>query len=360
MVFSPQPVRSRLDHFNVERMKYMPFMKYDSNNEPQFDIPFNAENWANSYISDRFDKLNASFITTITPNGYELGVFVLPQSGEVMSLGGADAALFTINSSTGMVTLTNADAVTTVNATLIVDVIGSIQGTFAGIKIKVLPSDGKFIFVDAVNGSDSNTGFSPEIPRQTVATPAWFSNNQMRGILFKRGSGVYPDVDINFSTRFTYGSYGNPQADMPTLLGGTTITNHVFETRTDAGTNASEVYISDLIIDGNNLLARPFRITNITPGGGIYAGLLAEISIKNCIIRNNGAGNPAGNIDPQGIYAVGLGGKLILRHNKFENITGDGLYGINLSKSEIAFNDFDSPKGGEADCVQFPEDNGTL
>lgn len=71
-------------------------------------------------------------------------------------------------------------------------------------------------YVSEKNGSDSNSGLTPEAPKKTIASlPSFHSMNNV-AILFERG-GIYRG-QINLSPNSYYGAYGDPSQPKPLLM----------------------------------------------------------------------------------------------------------------------------------------------
>jgi hypothetical protein len=297
--------------------------------------------------SDKFIKYTRMFVGVDTSNGFELGR-IEPITGETMSITAADIAAFSINPSTGMITLTDASLLTAAG-TVNITVTGSIRGNFV-IPIPVLDDDHKMFLFIANNGSDSNDGLQPHKPKLTPPTEGPFyasAASNSRVLCFRRG-----DTFVNYKGRSPrnghYIAYGDPASAMPHIIakpGELSIIDDI--------NNCSGCLVEELRLDCNGTAIRAVDFSNLNDADnstitGDY------LSIRNCHGENNKADTNAALF-----YITPLAsGRAFVSHCTFAKVEGESLYFRNAGEgSVVMFNDFPPPASRAGDTMQMARPN---
>jgi len=334
-----------------------PYIRWDENiSDPIIDIQPTPENFVNPLFSDKWTNWHRMVITTTTTNGYVLGTLPVPPEqltgGGTWSLTGdsnGHNAYFTINSTTGQITLTSAASIT-VAGDLYVEVNTPAGGVYP-ITIPVRDSSApgtnfgnSFRFYDssgvgtdyATDGEDVNNALNTVSQTLSSQTP--------ETSYFKRGStftNVILGQHSKWPTPKNFLDYGDPSESDPKFIISTAYTG---TGAFDGNPTQKPIggFIEGLHIDCNNVAIR-----------GINAVNWLNTTIRRVTITNN-----LSNVNANGFYLSDSDNNII-RWCKTYNHNGDGFYATNCYTTEIGFNNWGEASGSGADAGQTVNEGST-
>ena len=179
-------------------------------------------------------------------------------------------------------------------------------------------------YVDAANGSDKNSGTSAGTAFQSVAKISSMKLKAGDTVLLARGSSFADMLTINGSGTtdqpITIAAYG--QGADPTFVGKQGI----------YGTKTSNIVIKDL--------------TFSTSFNAIYAAQTENWVIDHVSLINAGAGTGTGSI------SMKTSKNVTISNSKFDNVSNDGIYVVDMTDLKIVNNVMTNLKGGTADGIQ--------
>jgi len=300
-----------------------------------FNLPLTAANFSNPKYAEKWSMLNDMYVGVGAPNAFVVGTLPVPAPADgvtrAWSISGAGIAGFSINETTGQITVSNTSLIT-VAGNRAVTVTASDLGNY-NITIPVVTTASSVSFVDPVNGSDSNDGRLPHLPKKTV-----FANGNNR--VLKNGTTFLAADEYGFIAGGGYKSYGDPSLGKPTWIGANSRAN-VFRNPFKPGTSTlqgvTNSYLRNLKIVGGANCSRPIAIYNSF-----------DFFITGCEIDNNSFSGGA-----QAIYVQGGSSRIWIKHNRLKNYFGDGMYFVGSNNFEASYNHIGIPQGGAADAIQI-------
>lgn len=324
------------------------YIDFDVDGYPYITLSPTPSNFANAALNDRWSHWHRMIITTATADGYVLGTLPVPEDqliGGSWSLSGADAALFSINASTGQITLADAASVTAGNKSITVTTPAG--GAYA-ITVPVLDDtaagttgSGSFRFYDSVDGDEGNAGTDVQDAKQLrpTSTPPQYSYYKAGGEYEHSNSTVYIFSNSFSVPKYIY-SYGDPSAARPRIYAAAGFTDDTNLMEVSSSSNANNNIADGIDWDGNGVVDRIF-------GEDSHTGLI----INNCTIRNNHQSTGS-----QGVY-FSTASNFTFTHNDVYDIHGDGLYIRKGTNGLVMFNEFAPVAGSGADCMQIVHEN---
>lgn len=263
----------------------------------------------------------------------------VPKPAASYSISGTAASWLAINSTTGIITVSNAAAIPAAGSYssgygLTVTATNSQGSGSVNLKVNVIAAgDLNYQFIDGTNGSDSNDGAQPHLPRKTLNPSATVWDFAF----FKRGStfagfwrqragcimGSYGDMALPIAC---IDATDNDYGIRPAISGGsdsTNIDNHV---------------IQDLEIKNANL-----RLIQLNGSDNLE---IRRVYVHDNVLNNNSC---------QGMYLRNTT-NLVVADCVFRNITGDNLYIVRGNGMRIQRNELYSPNGRGGDCLQITDE----
>ncbi|MBX9583665.1 MAG: hypothetical protein K2X87_25465 [Gemmataceae bacterium] len=337
-----------------------PWMAWDYDaDDVALYVPLTAANYADPRVSDKWGYFNDIIVDLTMATGTTLGTLVEPATGRTFTLTGTGTAGFAVNSTTGVITISD-DTLITAAGTRSINLVVSDLGSFAFTITVVSGTEtgaGSYRFY-ADDGNDANDGKTPSTPKRNTPYQWDGAANQSSGThCFKRGS-TFPDRVLAALNSRTYRAYGDPSQAQPVIdgrnartyqfnktVGGTTqgTSTSVFEQQRQSTDGAlgscTNVVVQDLHIMGG---FRPFSIGN-TAGTPLVA--------KRITLSDN-----TDDANAQGFFINTKGGSFTLRWPVTLRISGDSFYANENEDSELGFFDFCTPEGGAADNAQVTEE----
>lgn len=303
-----------------------------------FNIPLTASNYTDPRFSDKWGHFNDMYLGVTTPNGYILGTTVPPSQGRTFSVTGTDSSRFSINATTGELSLSNNSGLA--EGTLNINIVASDLGSFA-ITIPVVSSSTSILFVDPTNGNDLNSGREPHLAKRTY-DPAALSNPTIQCI--KRGQILDLAVAMEFRNGTIFKGYGDPSLPKWGVRTEGGFINQFRNARKANGISAqgcSNVEIRDCNMLGGSTIQRNVDAYNVT-----------NIAIKRCYFT--------GNIDhanSSGFSVNNNSSNFVFKFNETSgSLYGDGGYITATNSYDIQFNIFRSPNGTAGDCLQISDE----
>ncbi len=196
------------------------------------------------------------------------------------------------------------------------------QASVAKGQVTIAASTRQQIFVDSVNGSDSNTGLSTSAPLKTAAA-AFAKLGANTEVLLKAGETFSLEAGISInSANVLIGKYGTG-AD-PTIMRAAGFAGQAFQTFNDA----DGVTIQNITFDSPNAVSTS-AAANKTGVAGIYLRG-SNLTVRNCTFLNiddavNSAGNPGGYLveDNAAPLVNGLRGYMVWAQGSRGTIIGN-------------------------------------
>lgn len=184
----------------------------------------------------------------------------------------------------------------------------------------------KTYYVDAVAGSDSNSGTAVDAALKSLAAVEALKLQPGDKVLFARGSTFTDQLDIKYSglagSPITFGAYG--EGDNPVITGAA---------RGIHGSKTNWITIEDLTITE-------------TTGNAIYAGQASNWVIDDVTIYNAPGGNATGGISFQ------AGSNLTVTDTAIDRVRSDGIWVDGVSGVVLQGNRIGTVFGGESDNIQ--------
>lgn len=326
-----------LPHYKHFESPFLMNMRY--RDDIDFNISLTSANYSNSLFSDKWGHWNDMYIGTTSPNGYVLGNPIPELAGRTFSLTGTDAARFSVGSSTGIITLADNSGLTV--GTLSINLVASDLGSFA-ISVPVVSAASSIMFVDPVNGNDSNSGREPHLPKLTYNPPS-LSYPQTHCI--KRGTTLSLTAPMDFSNNNTFKGYGNPSLDRWKLQVEGGHIHQIRNARKGDGVSpqgCSNVAIYDCELLGGAAIQRGIDVYNVS----------TTMIVKRCYFASN-----ISHSNSAGIKVSGGTTNFVFRWNETSTeVYGDGCYITSCNKYDVAFNILRTPNGTAGDCLQVTDE----
>jgi polysaccharidase protein len=184
-------------------------------------------------------------------------------------------------------------------------------------------------YVDAINGSDSNRGTSSESAFKSVA--------QVSSIKLKPGDQVLLARGSTFSDMLTINGSGTP--DQPITIGayGAGADPKFVGKQGIYGTKAANIVIEHLAFE--------------TGYNAIYAAQAQNWVIDSISLVNAGHATGTGSI------SMKTSTNVTISNSKFDNVSNDAIYVVDMNGLNIKNNVITNPKGSTADGIQVTNSN---
>jgi len=182
-------------------------------------------------------------------------------------------------------------------------------------------------YVDAIAGSDSNTGTSTDTPLASIAAVNKLHLSAGDTVLFARGESFSGELMVTSSgtatNPITYGAYG--VGDDPTIGGGA------------AGIHGSKT---------SNIVIHDMTIANTT-GNAIFAGSASNWTVENVHVVGTGSPTTSGAISFEN------SSNMTVRDSTITGVTGDGIWVSGGNNILLQNNHVGTVQGSVADAVQI-------
>lgn len=183
-------------------------------------------------------------------------------------------------------------------------------------------------YVDAINGSDSNSGQTAVQAFKSIGSLSQISLKPGDNILLARGSVFAETLTLTKSGKegapITVGAYGT--GEPPAFSGNIGI----------YGTKTAHIIVKDVAFVE-------------TTGAAIYGN-----NVKNWVIDNVSFSN-TGTLSGIGGVFFKTGSNVSLTNSKFDGVAGDGIFVMNINGLNVSNNSFTRLHGSAADAIQFTD-----